>query len=111
MIREKVHHTLRFTVWVTISSHCLLGPILFEDTVNSECYVSMLHSTSVPHLLATGLPLQTHWLMQDGSRLHSTNVLLNFLNDTFDSCVISNQFPDHFACGQNWSWNSPGLNP
>jgi hypothetical protein len=36
---------------VAISSHGLLGLIFFEETVNSERYLSMLHSTFVPHLL------------------------------------------------------------
>jgi hypothetical protein len=36
---------------------------------------------------------------------------LAFLNETFNMCVISNQFPDCFACGQNWVPNSPKLNP
>jgi hypothetical protein len=36
---------------------------------------------------------------------------LDFLNDTFDLHVISNQFPDHFTRGQNWPPYSPDLNP
>jgi hypothetical protein len=57
MIHEKMHHAP--IVWVTISSHGLLGPIFFEETVNTERYLSMLRDTFVPHLLATGLSLQT----------------------------------------------------
>jgi hypothetical protein len=30
VIHEKVHHALRITVWVAISSHRLLGPIFFK---------------------------------------------------------------------------------
>jgi hypothetical protein len=44
---------------IAISSHGLLGPVFFEETVNNEHYLSMLCNTFVPHLLATGLPLQT----------------------------------------------------
>jgi hypothetical protein len=29
--------------------------------LNSDCYLSRLRNTSVPHLLATGLPLRTQW--------------------------------------------------
>jgi hypothetical protein len=36
VIYEKVHHAPRITLWVAISSHGLLGPIFFEETVNSE---------------------------------------------------------------------------
>jgi hypothetical protein len=49
--------------------------------------------------------------MQDGARPHTANVVLDFLHDIFDSHVISNRFPDRFACAQNWPPNSPDLNP
>jgi hypothetical protein len=67
VIHEKVHHSPRITVWVAISSHGLLRPIFFQEPVNSERYLSMLHNTSVPHLLATGLPLHTQWFMRDAA--------------------------------------------
>jgi hypothetical protein len=98
-------------VWVAISSHGLLGPVFFEETESSERYLSMLRNTSVPHLLATGLPLETQWFMQDGARLHAPNVVMDFLRDTFNSRVISNRFPNRFACGQDCPPNSPHLNP
>jgi hypothetical protein len=70
-------------VWVAVSSHGILGPVFFEETVNSEHYLSMWCNTYVPHLLAAGLQLQTQWFMQDGARLHTVNVGLDFLHDTF----------------------------
>jgi hypothetical protein len=79
--------------------------------VNSERYLSMLLNTFVLHLLATRLPLQTQYFMQDGARLHTTNVVLDFLHEIFDSRVVSNRFPDLFACGHIWPVNSPDLNP
>jgi hypothetical protein len=111
VIHEKGAYELQITVWVAISSHRLLGPIFFEETVNSERYLSMLCNTSVPHLLATGLTSQTQWFMQDGARPHTANVVLDFLHDTFNSHVTSNRFPHCFACGQNWPPNSPYLCP
>jgi hypothetical protein len=67
-----------------------MGPIFFEETVNNERYLSMLHNIFVSHLLATGLLLQTQWFMQDIARPHTANVVLDFLHDTFDLRVISN---------------------
>jgi hypothetical protein len=87
---EKVIHALRITVWVATSSHGLLKTIFFEETVNSECYLSMLCNTFVLHLLVTGLPLQTQWFMDDGARQHTANVVVDFLRDPFDLSVISN---------------------
>jgi hypothetical protein len=43
------------------SSHGLLGPIFFEETVNSEHYLRMLHNTFVPRLLATNLVVHAGW--------------------------------------------------
>jgi hypothetical protein len=111
VIHEKVYHMPRIMMWVAIWSLVLLGPIFFEETVNSECYLSMLHNTSVPHLLATVLPLQTEWFMQDRARPHTANVVLDFLHDIFNSRVSSNWFLDNFTCGQNWPLNSHDLNP
>jgi hypothetical protein len=68
--------------------HSSQGPIFFKETVNSECCLSMLRNTCVPHLLATGLLLQTQWFVYDGARLHTVNVILDFLHDPFDSHVI-----------------------
>jgi hypothetical protein len=88
VIHEKVHHALRITASVAISSHGLLAPIFFEETVNGERYLSMLCNTFVPHLLATGLLLQTLWFMQDGERPQTANAVLDFPHDTLDSHVI-----------------------
>jgi hypothetical protein len=98
-------------VWDAIASHGLLGPICSEEIVNNERYLSMLCNTSVPLLLATGLPLQIPWFMQDGARPHRANIVLGFLHDIFDSRVISNRTPDRFSCGQNCPPNSSDLNP
>jgi hypothetical protein len=68
-------------------------------------------TTSLPHLLAIGLPLQTQWFVRARARPHTENVVLYFPHDTFDSPVISNRFLDHFGYGQNWPLNSPDLNP
>jgi hypothetical protein len=45
VIHQKVHHVPRTTVWVAILSYGLLGPIFFEETVNSERYLGMLVNT------------------------------------------------------------------
>jgi hypothetical protein len=41
---EEVHHASRIKVWVAILSHGQLRPISFEETVNSERYLSMLRN-------------------------------------------------------------------
>jgi hypothetical protein len=39
----------------------LLGPIFFEETVNSECYLSMLRNTFLHHHLATNSVVHAGW--------------------------------------------------
>ena len=49
-------HSQRVTVWYGVSSICVYGPYLFEDTngksisVNSDQYVQMLNNFSLPLL-------------------------------------------------------------
>ena len=111
VLHEKVHHAPRITVWAAISSHGIIGPFFFEQTVNSERYLNMLRNNFVPQLLAKGFQLENEWFMQDGARPHTANVVLDFLHETFNANVISNRFPNRFACGQNWAPNSSDLNP
>jgi hypothetical protein len=35
------------------------------------------------HLIATGLPLNAQWFLQDGLTPHTENIVLDFLNVTF----------------------------
>jgi hypothetical protein len=44
----------------------MLGLVFFEETVKNERHLSMLCNTSVPHLLATGLPLYTQSVVHAG---------------------------------------------
>lgn len=63
---------------------------VFNDTVNSQRYLEMLRNDYLLKLLATDLPTDTQWFMQDGSTPHTDNVVLNILNSVFGDCVISN---------------------
>jgi hypothetical protein len=56
------------------SSHGLIWPISFEETVKSGRHLSILPNTFMRPLLATGLSLQTQWFMQDGARSHIHNI-------------------------------------
>jgi hypothetical protein len=50
----------------------------------------------------------TQWSMQDGTRPHTTNNVLDFLHDIFDSNVISNWLPRMWTeLAPAWSWFKP----
>jgi len=46
--------------------------------------------------------VDTTFFQQDGACPPTVNVILDVLHDMLCSCVLSNQFPNHFGCG--WSW-------
>jgi hypothetical protein len=65
VILKKVHHAPRITVWVAISSHGLLVPVFFDETVNSERYLSMMRNTLCLTFLlkfvVTNLAVHARW--------------------------------------------------
>jgi hypothetical protein len=69
-------------------------------TVNSDRYLAMLQYNFMLQLIATGLPINTEWFMQDGARSHTVNMVLDFLYETFGPRVISHSFPGHMAIPQ-----------
>ncbi|PSN37262.1 hypothetical protein C0J52_24792 [Blattella germanica] len=71
----------------------------------------MLSNNFIPQLLATALPFNTQWFMQDRARPHTANIVLDFLHEIFGTRVISLRFPGQFNGGQFWPPNSPDLNP
>jgi len=61
--------------------------------------------------MATQLPLDTQWFMQDCAAPHMANIVLDFLHTTFCSCIISHHYLGHHNCGHFWLPLSPDLNP
>jgi len=65
----------------------------------------------IPHLLAKGLPIHTQWFMQDGAHPHIANVVLDFLYEMFNLCVMSHWFPECHEGGKLCPPHSPDINP
>jgi hypothetical protein len=82
-------HTLRFhkkgsqwrkvTVWVFILSYSLIGPLFFNNTVNSNPYVEVLQNDFMPLLMATQLFMGSQWFMRDDAMPHTADAVLYFL--------------------------------
>jgi hypothetical protein len=81
--RESSSHARKVTVWVAISSHGLIGPIFFNETVNSQLYLHTLQNEFLPKLMATQLTIRKQWFMQDGSTPHTANAVLDFSEHHF----------------------------
>jgi hypothetical protein len=109
--RERSSHGRKVTVWVAISSNSLIGPIFFNETVDSQRYLHMLQNDFVPQLMATQLLIGTQWFMQDGATPHTVNVVLDFLNTIFGPRVMSHRYPQRHNCGQFWPPLCLDLNP
>ena len=71
---------------------------------------STMHKPCV-QFIATGLPFNIQWFMQDGATPHTANVASDFPHDTFSQRVIFHHFPAYHGYGLNWQHNSPDITP
>jgi len=51
------------------------------------------------------------FLKLNGAYPHTANTILDILHHEFGNCVLLNQFPEGFGCGQSWPPWSPEMNP
>ena len=72
--------------------------------------MAMLEKEFVPYLLATNLPWNTKWFMQDGATPHTANAL-DFLHETFSYRMMSHCYSQRHHEGFFWPPLSPDLNP
>ena len=92
---ERPLHSEKVTVWCAMSSHGVIGPYVFSDTVNSERYLSLLRTKFIPALRKQPQGIQNAWFMQDGATPHTSSVVLDFLHNTFGDRMISRMIPRH----------------
>ena len=59
-LHEKENYGAKVTVWTAFTTHGIIGPFFFHDTVTKERYKDMLENSFIPNRLATGLPIHTH---------------------------------------------------
>ena len=88
-----------FCVWGAVRSTGLLGPYFFDDTVTGEKYLHMLKSFAIPQVD----PENDVW-MQDGAPPHYSNVVREYLNQTFNTWIGRRGTID-------WPPRSPDLTP
>jgi len=104
-------HSVKFTAWIAISKHGIIGPLWFEDenvrsvTINTERYFQVLGKfwTALGRRKEVIRVLQ--WFQQDGATPHSSNESLAWLQQRFPDRLISRR------CDPQWSPHSPDLNP
>jgi hypothetical protein len=79
-VDEKPLNDQKLGVWVAISRRRIVGPLFFEETVNSERNCSMLHEFIG---LLEEDEITYFRFQQDGATAHTANNSMKMLNEIF----------------------------
>jgi hypothetical protein len=85
-VHEKPLHDQNLGVWVAISRRRIVGPLFFDETVNSIHYCSTLYDFIG---LLEEAEISYSWFQQDGNTAHTANNSINLLKEIFAERVIS----------------------
>lgn len=93
-------------IWTGLLGNQIIGPHIFEGTLNSAMYVNFLETSLLDYLENFDLE-QRHamWWQQDGAPPHNAAVVSRRLNVMFPGRWIGNMGP------VRWPARSPDLNP
>ena len=81
-------------IWAGICGHRIVGPILFQATLSGEIYLQFLQNEIWDEV--TELPLvqfRNLYFQQDGTPLHNSRIVLNYLTETYGEQVIATHGP------------------
>jgi hypothetical protein len=107
-IKDAPLHDQKVGVRGAISRNRIIGPLFFDDTVNSERYCEMILYPFIGHLnedeIARGC------FQQDGATAHTARVSMTLLRDVFGDKIISKDIsssrsphltpPDYYLWGE-----------
>ncbi len=88
LIKEKPLHSPKITVWAGVASFGVIGPYVFEGTVNGERYRQMLNEFLLPELRRRR-KLKSTWFQQDGATCHTATETMALLRKHFEHRLIS----------------------
>jgi hypothetical protein len=93
-------HDQKIGVWYVIAASRIVGPIFFENTINSERYVTDILR---PFFDSITEEENTYgYFRQDGATAHTATYSINVLNEVFEDRLVSRGL---------WPARSPDLNP
>lgn len=101
--REVPLHDVKVGVWCAISASRVIGPIFFEDTINSNRYIEQILEPFAAEL--TPQERYYGYFMQDGAPAHTADRSIASIRGVFGDNVIS-KGPDP----TRWPPRSPDLN-
>lgn len=93
-------HDSKIGVWCAVSENRILGPIFYEETINSDRYVRLILTPFFEQLVEEE-KLHRHF-MQDNATAHTANNSMDAIDEIFGERVISRRL---------WPARSPDLNP
>lgn len=95
-----------FSVWAGIFRGRIIGPIIYDGTLNSQRYLEILRQQIEPLIDDLALmELRNIFFQQDGAPPHNAEIISNFLTTNFQNNWIGNQGPNR------WPARSPDLTP
>ncbi|XP_065214284.1 uncharacterized protein LOC135841312 [Planococcus citri] len=105
IIHEKPLHSAKLTVWMGVAKFGIVGPYVFDETVNGERYRKMLNEFLIPELKRRH-KYRVTWFQQDGATCHSATDTISLLREHFGHRIISlnteiswpPRSPDFSAC-------------
>jgi hypothetical protein len=80
-------HDQKIGVWCAITASRIVGPIFFENTINSERYVTDILGPFFDSI--TEEKKRHGYFMQDGATAHTATYSINALNEMFENRLIS----------------------
>jgi hypothetical protein len=92
------------TVWAGICSRGILGPVFFDDTVNSANYCAMLRETIITEIKQKYRGEEV-WFQHDGAPAHTAQQTTELLNQHFPGKWVGINGPTQ------WPPRSPDLTP
>jgi len=99
-VHEIPLHDQKIGVWCAISRTKIIGPIFFQDTVNSERYIANILRPFFDQL--TDYEKQNGTFQQDNATAHTAHASMAAIREVFEDRIISRN---------RWPARSPDLNP
>ena len=116
-IENKVQGDVKAMSWVGVMDSQVVSVHWFVDgdgdnvSVNQERYLKMLREDVYPKVIQKFGSTANYWFQQDGATCHTTKNVLKWLEQKFQTRIISRNADKRNRGGVNWPSRSPDLNP
>jgi len=99
-------HPQKLTIWCGLCAEGLVGPYVFNETIDGQDYQRMITERLIPDLEDRGW-IDGYYFQQDGAPAHTARETIDLLASRFGNRLISQKCPG----GIEWPPYSPDLSP